>query len=129
MSRHTSELTDEQWSKIEPLIPKRKPSKKGGRKRVEDRRLQEWEDAGVWLDLWRKFLGEFDEEGILSWDETFSDGTFSPAKKGAPTSAKPNAERVQSSWWWQTAGVYLWEFAMPQRPRRKSRSSSRRPSK
>ena len=113
MSRHASELTDEQWSKIEPLIPKRKPSKKGGRRRVEDRRcfkgilwvlrsgarwkdlppqypspatcwrrLQEWEDAGIWLDLWRKFLGELDEKGILSWDETFSDGTFSPAKKG-----------------------------------------------
>ena len=160
MSRHASELTDEQWSKIEPLIPKRKPSKKGGRRRVEDRRcfegilwvlrsgarwkdlppqypspatcwrrLQEWEDAGIWLDLWRKFLGELDEKGILSWDETFSDGTFSPAKKGAPTSAKPNAERAQSSWWWQTAGVYLWEFALPQRPRRKSRSSSRRSSK
>ena len=91
MSRHASELTDEQWSKIEPLIPKRRPSKKGGRKRVEDRRcfegilwvlrsgarwkdlpaqypspatcwrrLQEWEDAGIWLDLWRKFLGELE---------------------------------------------------------------------
>ena len=50
------------------------------------RRLQEWEDAGVWLTLWRKFLGELVEQGILSWDETFSDGTFSPAKKWAPTS-------------------------------------------
>jgi transposase len=45
------------------------------------RRLQEWEDAGVCLDLWRKFLGELDEEGILSWGETFSDGTFSTRKK------------------------------------------------
>ena len=76
------------------------------------RRLQEWEDARVWLTLWRKFLGELDEQGIPSWDETFSDGTFSPAKKGAPTSERPNAERVQSSWWWQTAGVYLGEFAL-----------------
>lgn len=41
MSRHASELTDEQWSKIEPLIPKRKPSKKGGRKRVDNRRCFE----------------------------------------------------------------------------------------
>ena len=107
MSRHASELTDEQWSKSEPLIPKRKPSKKSGRKRVEGvlwvlrsgarwkdlpaqypspatcwRRLQEWEGAGVWLNFWLKFLGELDDEGILSWDETFNDGTFSPAKKG-----------------------------------------------
>jgi hypothetical protein len=32
ISRHASELTDEQWSKIEPIIPKRKPSRKDGRK-------------------------------------------------------------------------------------------------
>ena len=38
MSPHSSELTGEQWSKIEPLIPKRKPSKKSGRKRFENRR-------------------------------------------------------------------------------------------
>ena len=47
------------------------------------RRLQEWEDAGVWLNRWRKFFGELDEEGILSWDDTFSDGTFSPEKRSA----------------------------------------------
>lgn len=41
ISRHASEMTDEQWSKIEPLIPNRMPSKKGGRKRVEDRRCFE----------------------------------------------------------------------------------------
>jgi len=99
MSRHASELTDEQWSKIEPLIPKRNTSKKGRRKRVEDRRCFEgilwvlrsgarwkdlpaqypspatcWDrlhqsgDAGVWLNLWRNFLGELNEEGTLSWD-------------------------------------------------------------
>lgn len=114
MSRHRSELTDEQWSKLEPLVPRRASSRKGGRPPISDRacfegilwvlrsgarwrdlppqypspttcwrRLQEWKEAGIWLAIWRKFLGELDEEGILSWDETFSDGTFSPAKKAS----------------------------------------------
>lgn len=47
------------------------------------RRRQEWQDAGIWFDLWRKLLGELDEKGILSRDETFSDGTFSPADQAA----------------------------------------------
>jgi hypothetical protein len=152
VSRYAFELTDAQRSKIEPLIPKRKPLKKGGRKQIDDRRcfegilwvlrsgarwkdfperhpslatrgrpLQEWEDMGVWLNLLRKFGGQLDEKGILSRDETFSEGRFSPAGNGALTSAKPNGERVQSSCLCQTAGVSLWEFALPQRPRRKSR--------
>ncbi|GAB4109703.1 MAG: hypothetical protein Kow00105_18450 [Phycisphaeraceae bacterium] len=41
MARHDSELTDEQWNKIEPLLPKPKPSPQGGRKRLSDRRCFE----------------------------------------------------------------------------------------
>jgi transposase len=36
MSRHDSELADEQWRKIEPLLPRIKCSKVDGRKAVED---------------------------------------------------------------------------------------------
>lgn len=89
------------------------------------RRLKQWEEAGVWLTIWRTFLEQLDEEGRLDWYEIFADGTFAPAKKGAPRSAKPSAERVRSLWWWQTARVFLWEFSQPLRPRRKSRSSKR----
>jgi len=152
MARHDSELTDEQWNKIEPLLPKVKPSPKGGRKRVSDRRcfegilwvlrsgarwkdlpaqypspstcwrrLRDWEDADVWLSIWRAFLGELDEQGQLDWEETFADGSFAPAKKGACASARPNAARVQSGWWWQAAKVFLWEFNSPRRPRTKRR--------
>jgi transposase len=32
MSRHDSELTDEQWEKIAPLLPEAKPSSRGGPK-------------------------------------------------------------------------------------------------
>jgi transposase len=151
MARHDSELTDEQWSRIEPLLPKAKPSSKGGRHRVNDRRcfegilwvlrsgarwkdlpqqypspstcwrrLRDWEEQDVWLDLWRTFLGQLDEQGRIDWEETFADGSFAPAKKGVPASEKPNAARVQSGWWWQAAKVFLWEFNSP-RPRRTRR--------
>ena len=46
------------------------------------RRLQQWEEAGVWLDAWRTLLGVLDQEGLLKWDEAFLDGSFAPAKKG-----------------------------------------------
>jgi transposase len=121
------ELTDRQWDKINPHLPKPKKSRKGGRPRADDRacfegilwilrsgarwqdlprefpssstcwrRLSDWEEAGVWLNIWRIFLGELDEQGRLDWEETFADGSFAPAKKGATASEKPNAERVRS---------------------------------
>lgn len=81
------------------------------------RRLREWEDAGVWLAIWRAFLSELDDAGQLDWHEVFADGTFAPAKKGVPRSARPNAERVRSLWWWQTARVCLSESNLPRRRR------------
>jgi transposase len=150
MARDDSELTDEQWKKIELLLPSVKRSKRGGRPVAENRaclegiiwvlrsgarwkdlpakypspstcwrRLRDWEEQDVWLDIWRSFLGELDEQGRLDWEETFADGSFAPAKKGAPASERPNAEKVRSGWWWQAAKVFLWEFNSPRRPRTK----------
>ena len=65
--------------------------------------------------------GELDEQGQLDWHEVFADGTFSSAKKGAPASERPNAERVRSGWWWEAAKVFLWEFNLPRRPRTRRR--------
>ena len=157
MSRHDFILTDRQWRKIEPFIPKPKKGPKGGRPAADPRlvlegilwvlrsgarwkdmpdrfpspstcwrRLRDWEEADLWLKIWRTFLEELDEEGRINWAEVFADGTFSPAKKGATASEKPSVERVRSSWWWSTARVFLWEFNSPRRPRAKSSSSSRR---
>ena len=81
------------------------------------RRLQWWEEQGAWLDAWRAFLADLDDQGRLDWEETFGDGSFASAKKGATPSEKPNAARVQSGWWWQAARVFLWEFNSPRRPR------------
>lgn len=72
------------------------------------RRLSRWERGGVWLRLWEAFLDELGEQGKLNWSECFADATFMPAKKGADSSAKPNAARAQSSWWWSTARAFLW---------------------
>jgi hypothetical protein len=71
-------------------------------------------------------LAELDDQQTLDWEECFTDASFSPAKKGATQSERPNAERVRSGWWWQTARVFLWEcpLRLPARP--KSRSSSKR---
>lgn len=85
------------------------------------RRLQLWEEREVWLNIWRAYLEQLDEKGRLIWEETFGDGTFIAAKKGAIASGKPNAERVRSLWWWSMARVFLWEFNLPRLPRRKSR--------
>ena len=142
------ELTDRQWGKIRPHLPKRTPSRKGGRPPADDReclegilwvlrsgarwkdlpedfpspstcwrRLRDWEEAGVWLKIWRIFLSELDNRGRLGWEETFADGSFAPAKKGVNASAKPNAARVRSGWWWSAAKVFLWEHSWSRQAR------------
>ena len=124
-------LTDEQWKKIEPLLPQ---SSGRGRPWADNRRvlegilwvlktgarwrdlppeypspstcwrrLQLWEEQDVWLDVWRQFLAELDARGQLDWSESFVDGSFAPAKKGATASAKPSEARARSGWWWSTA--------------------------
>lgn len=148
MAKKEKFITDEQWKKLEPLLPKHKQSPKGGRKPVGSRevfegivwvlrsgarwkdlpswypspstcwrRLQQWEEQGVWLKIWRKFLSELDEQSQLEWEETFADGSFASAKKGALVLERPNAERVRSGWWWLMARVSL-SVLISIRPRR-----------
>ena len=81
------------------------------------RRLLAWEDQGLWLKAWRTLLGRLDAQQKLDWEECFADGSFAMAKKGAKRSARPNAARARSGWWWSTAKVFLWE-AGSSRPRR-----------
>jgi len=151
-----SYLTEKQWRKIEPLLPKMRSRGRPWRKNREVlegilwilrtgarwidlperypspstcwRRLKAWEDQGVWLKIWRAFLGELDERGRIRWGECFLDGSFSAAKKGAKVSGRPKRARGQSLWWWQTAKVFLWEcpFTLPVRRRSSSRRSPSR---
>ena len=112
MAKYTRFINDEQWKKIEPLLPKPKTDcvgrpaadnrevlegilwilRSGGRwkdlpKRYPSasacwRRLSCLEKDGVWLKVWRKFLGDLDEQCLLDWEEAFIDGSFAPAKRG-----------------------------------------------
>jgi|SRR5208283_2906501 transposase len=159
MSVRKPMLSDEQWTKIEPLIPKRPKNPKGGRPPADDRlafegilwilktgarwkdmpemyphysicwrRLKEWHETGVLKEMWRAFLSELDEKGVLSWEETFVDATFIPAKKGARRSGRPKGVKEQSAWWWSMARVFLWE-AIPTLPRQLRSSSLRKSSR
>lgn len=138
MARKPSvEINDEQWARIEPLLPKPGAKRRGGCPRADDRacfegilwvlrsgarwrdlperypspstcwrRLSEWEAEGVLELIWETLLESLDEQGLLDWDEAFIDGTFAPAKKGGTESERPNAERVQSWWWWRMVRVF-----------------------
>jgi len=121
-------VTDEQRIRLEPFRPKPQPSAKGGPKprgnrQVFDgiiwvwRRLQQWEEQGVWLKIWRKFLSELDQQGQLDWEETLADGSLAWAKKGAHALERPKAGRVQSGWWWSMARESLSALILI-RPRR-----------
>jgi transposase len=57
------------------------PAKYGSRSTCH-RRLQEWQEQGVWERIWLAFLGTLDHLGKLDWSQAFLDGSFVPAKKG-----------------------------------------------
>src|ERR1700690_4282273 len=158
MARYGRVLTDAQWEKIRPLLPKRAPRPRGGRPPAPERkvlegilwilrsgarwqdlpeefpspstcwrRLRDWEEQEVWLKIWRSFLGELNERQQINWSETFLDGSFAPAKKGAPGWVRPSGARERSGWWWSTARVFLWETTFTLRPRRRYGSRAGRP--
>jgi hypothetical protein len=39
------------------------------------RRLRDWEEQEVWLEIWRAFLSELNERQQLRWSESFLDGS------------------------------------------------------
>jgi len=157
MPRYGRLLTDAQWEKIQPLLPKRPKRPQGGRPPANDRkvlegilwilrsgarwqdlpdefphpstcwrRLRNWEEQDIWLNIWRAFLNELNEHQQLNWSESFLDGSFAPAKKGASEWAKPAGGKARSGWWWSTARVFLWETTFTLHPRRKFGSRNRR---
>lgn len=90
-----------------------------GKPSTVHRRLTEWAADETLLNLWRAFLTQLDEQGMIRWNECFVDGTFVVAKKGATRSVKPSVAREQSSWYWPMARVLRSEFTWTRRPRRK----------
>jgi transposase len=130
-------LSDEQWQRIEPLLPKLRSRgrpwaenrlvlegilwvlKTGARWRDLPkeypsastcwRRLRDWEEQGLWLKIWRVFLSELDRQKKLDWSQCFIDASFAPAKKGGSAWARLAKAKARSGWWWSTARVFLWE--------------------
>jgi transposase len=47
------------------------------------RRFVDWSGDGVWQQAWRRLIDKLDAQGRIAWDESFADGTFAAAKKGA----------------------------------------------
>lgn len=153
MSRSTY-LTEKQWENIKPHLPELRSRGRPWRStreclegilwilrtgaRWQDlpgrypspstcwRRLKMWTEQGVWLKVWRAFLGELDERGQLDWSEAFLDATFIPAKKGGRAWERRNVGKAQRLWYWQTARVFLWECPFTLPVRRRSRSRKRR---
>jgi transposase len=90
------------------------------------RRLRQWEDEGVWLEAWQQLLAALNHRQLLQWDETFLDGSFVSAKKGALLLEKPSVGRGQSGWYWSMARAFLWQRNWRALHRRKSRSPNQR---
>jgi len=106
----TKRFSDQQWQVIEPLLPL--PNRMGRPRandrqtldailfvlrsgsRWEDlpkelgspttawRRLKNWEEQGVWENIWRAVLNSLEAQDKLEWAQAFLDGSFVPAKKG-----------------------------------------------
>ncbi len=47
------------------------------------RRLKQWSEAGVFQKAWSRLVNKLDNRGEVDRDESFADGTFCSAKKGA----------------------------------------------
>ena len=121
-------ISDDLWSRIEPLlpVPVNPHPRGGGRKRVPYRkvmnailfvlrtgcqwkaldatgicsgstahaRFQEWEHAGVFLEIWKQGLLEFDELHGLDWKWQAMDGAMTKAPLGGGKNRpKPNRSR------------------------------------
>lgn len=84
------------------------------------RRFQEWVKAGAFETILRRLVEDVKERGELDLTECFIDGTFVMAKKGAQGWEKPSGARVQSSWQWQMALVFLSPYPLEVLHRMKS---------
>jgi transposase len=84
------------------------------------RRFQEWVKTGTFENILRKLVQDVKERGDLDLTECFIDGAFVMAKKGAQGWETPSGARVQSSWQWQMALVFLSPYPLEVLRRMKS---------
>jgi transposase len=99
-------VSDELWTRIEPLLPVvPRRADHPGRKRLDDRKamcgilfvlytgipweflpqeLRDWHEAGVWQQLHEALLAELHAGGALDWSRTVIDSSHTRAMKGGP---------------------------------------------
>src|SRR5438132_1775897 len=104
-----TDLTDAQWSIVAPLLPRPAatgrpraddrrtlngilhvlrtgcrwrdlPSRYGAATTCW-RRLQSWQQEGVWPRIWQATLRNLDADGKRIWAQALVDGAFAPGKK------------------------------------------------
>jgi len=114
---HRGDLTNEQWQKLEPLLPPQKPHT--GRPNNDHRtvvngilwvlrtgapwrdlperygswptvssRFQRWRQAGIWDRILSELQAQGDQEGRLDWELHFVDGTIVRAHQHAAGAKK-----------------------------------------
>jgi len=74
------------------------------------RRFQKWVKDSRLRKVLETLTQDLLERGKLDLSETFIDGTFVSAKKGALQWERPSGAKVRNSWQWQTVLVFLSPF-------------------
>src|SRR5437667_401093 len=77
------------------------------------RRVQQWQRSGLLTRPLQKLAEDLRDRGKLDWSESFSDASFSSAKKGALLSALLAAAKAAKSWRSATAMVFLSPYTWP----------------
>lgn len=90
------------------------------------RRFQSWVKDGRLPKVLKTLAQDLPERGKLDLSETFIDGTFVFAKKGAAKWERPSGAKALREWQWQTALVFLSPFRRNLLRRTKSNWSSER---
>ena len=84
------------------------------------RRYQEWVENGVLEEILRALANDLEERGEIDLSETFIDGSFASAKKGALELVKQSEAKGPRSWQCRTAMVFLSEYPLEVLHRMKS---------
>ena len=86
------------------------------------RRFQQSRAQGVLEAILRALARDLEERGKLDLSETFIEGSFAAAKKGALPWGPRSGVRAAKSWQWQTALVFLSPYPLQVLRRMKSGS-------
>ncbi len=107
-----ADLTDEQWEKLQPLLPSQKAwtgkpasdhrriidgilwlhrtgapwrdiPKRYGNHRTISSLFYRWPTAGIWQQIWSSFMQQADTVGKIDWEVHFVDGTVVRAHQHA----------------------------------------------